>query len=296
MKLEADKLKWIFLIALSIIWGSSFILIKYSLKEFSSLEVGALRIIFAAIALSPFLFKSLKNIKRKHWALLFLFGFIGNTLPAFLFAQAQTHVSSSIAGVLNSTTPLFTLIVGIVLYKTRPKWWQILGLLIGFFGTSQIILQGQDASWLQNLKYSLLILLATSFYAFNINMLKYNLPDLKSKEISSVGFALMFVPILTFLLIYTDFVQNIQRPEALKTLIFPAILGIVGSGIALLLFNELIKLSSTIFSSSVTYLIPLVAFAFGIIDGETFKLINIVWIVLILLGIYLTNYKKRNRK
>lgn len=274
------------------IWGSSFILMKKSLVEFSPLELGALRVLFAAITLLPFLIKSLKQIKPYQWKYLIVFGLVGNTLPAFLFSKAQTHLSSSIAGVLNSTTPLFTLIVGIIIFKSRPKWWQILGILIGFFGTSQIILQGQDAYWLENLKYSVLILLATLFYAININMLKYKLESLKSREIASVGFALMFIPVLLFLILSTDFIENIQRAQAIKTLIYPAILGVVGSGAAILIFNQLIKISTTLFSSSVTYLIPIVAFIIGIIDGEDFYIYNLIWIALILIGIFMSSKKR----
>lgn len=293
MKENSSLVKWIILVVLSITWGSSFILMKWALPYYSSLEIGSLRILFAALALSPLLFRSLRVIRKHHWKYLVLFGLIGNTLPAILFATAQQYISSSYAGVLNSTTPFFTLLVGLVLYKQTTRWWNVSGIIIGFIGTILIINSTQDIDMSTNFTYTSLILLATLFYAFNVNMLKYNLSDLKSGQITSVGFALMFIPLLLFLFLATDFTQTIQQPESRSALLYPVILGVLGSGGAVLLFNQLIKMSSPLFASSVTYLIPVVALILGVLDGENFPLINLVWITLVLTGVFLVNRKPK---
>jgi drug/metabolite transporter (DMT)-like permease len=295
MKSDNTFAKWGILILLSITWGSSFILMELALPHFSALEVGSLRMLFAGIALSPFLIKSLKVIQRHHWKYLILFGLLGNTLPAILFATAQQHITSSMAGILNSTVPFFTLIVGLTFYKQTTKWWNVLGIIIGFIGTLLIIKfnnpEGMQLS--SSIKYTSLVILATFFYAINVNMLKFNLPDLKSKEITSVGFALMFIPLVLFMLWQTDFYTNIQDAETQKALIYPIVLGVVGSGGAVLIFNQLIKISSPLFASSVTYLIPIVALILGILYGESFPLINLPWVAMVLVGVYLVNKKEK---
>lgn len=295
MKSDSIFTKWLILIVLSITWGSSFILMKWALPFYSAIEVGSLRMLFAAIALTPLLWKSLKSIKKHHWKYLLLFGLLGNALPAIMFAKAQEHLTSSMAGVLNSTVPFFTLIVGLILYNQKTKWWNVLGIAIGFVGTLLIILSNnpEGMEFSSNFKYALLILLATLFYAINVNMLKFNLSDLKSTEITSVGFAMMFLPLLGYMLWKTDFSIHIQDPETLSAIVYPIVLGVVGSAGAVLLFNQLIKMSSPLFASSVTYLIPLVALLWGILDGEHFPLINILWVALVLVGVFLVNKKEK---
>ncbi len=285
-------LHWILLFSLVIIWGSSFILMKRSLVYFSPFELGALRIAFAGLALLPFVAKRIKGIAPKTWLQLIVVGLIGNTIPAFLFAYAQTGIPSSQAGILNSTTPLFALIVGLVFYKIKIGWWNVLGVFIGLFGAVLIIYGQSDGNLQFNFFYSSLVLLASILYAFNLNLIKQHLANVESFTIAVISYFVLLGPILLYLFFGTDFIHTIQDPINLRGLIYPAILGVVGSAIAISLFNILIKLKSVLFAASVTYMIPIVALFFGILDGEKFAPINFLWVAAILGGVLLVNKKK----
>lgn len=289
----SNYLKLIIVFALALTWGSSFILMKRSLEVFSPSELGSLRIVFASGVMLPFaFFIGLKSITPVQWKYLVLFGLIGNAIPAFLFAEAQTHISSGVAGILNALTPLFTMLVGFFVFNTRVKKVNILGVLIGFAGASAIIYSTSNGSNVNShFGYASLIILATILYAFNINMLKNKLSDLSAVKISVIGFSTLFLPMLAVLLFFTGFTETIKTQEAVNHLIYPALLGIICSAGAIILFNKLIKISSAIFASSVTYLIPIVALAIGIFDGEIFKPWSAFWVILILSGVLMANKK-----
>ena len=285
-------LHWILLFSLAIIWGSSFILMKRSLDYFSPFELGALRIAFAGLALLPFAFKRMKGLSLKIWGQLIIVGLIGNTIPAFLFAYAQTGIPSSQAGILNSTTPLFAMLVGLIFYKIKISWWNVLGVFIGLFGAVLIIYGKGDGDLQFNFFYSSLVLIASVLYAFNLNLIKQHLANVESFTIAVISYFVLLGPVLIYLFVGTDFIHTIQDPVNLKGLIYPAILGVAGSAMAISLFNILIKLKSVLFAASVTYMIPLVALFFGILDGEHFTPINFLWVAAILGGVLLVNKKK----
>ena len=283
---------WILLFSLVIIWGSSFILMKRSLEYFSPFELGALRIAFAGLALLPFVFKRMKGIAPKTWLQLIIVGLIGNTIPAFLFAYAQTGIPSSQAGILNSTTPLFALLVGLIFYKIKISWYNVLGVFIGLFGAVLIIYGQSDGNLQFNFFYSSLVLIASVLYAFNLNLIKQHLSNVESFTIAVISYFVLLGPVLIYLFVGTDFIHTIQEPGNLQGLIYPAILGVLGSALAISLFNILIKLKSVLFAASVTYMIPIVALFFGIFDGESFPPINFLWVAAILGGVLLVNKKK----
>ncbi|MCK5776369.1 MAG: DMT family transporter, partial [Bacteroidales bacterium] len=205
-------LHWILLFSLAIIWGSSFILMKRSLEYFSPFELGALRIVFAGLTLLPFVFKRIKGIAPKTWLKLIIVGLIGNTIPAFLFAYAQTGIPSSQAGILNSTTPLFAMLVGLVLYKIKISWWNILGVFIGLFGAVLIIYGQSDGNLQFNFFYSSLVLIASVLYAFNLNLIKQHLSNVDAFTIAVISYFVLLGPVLIFLFWGTDFIQTIQNP------------------------------------------------------------------------------------
>ena len=289
-------IKWILLICLVLIWGSSFILMKRTLDFYSNNALGALRISFAGIVLLPFAFSRLKQLNKKQWFYLVIVGLIGNTFPAFLFAKAQTVIDSSLAGILNSTTPLFTLLVGISLYKLKAHWLNYVGILFGFAGAILIILAKNGGQIDFNIQYSFYVILASIFYAFNLNVIKYNLSDTDPYTIAIISYSIVVGPILVYLFTGTDFIQSLQYPGAVKALIYPALLGIFGSAIAIIIFNNLIKISGVLFAASVTYIIPIVASLIGFADGEIFKPIYLVWISLILIGVYFVNVNPKSKK
>ncbi len=294
MKTYIDKyLQWILLTILVLIWGSSFILMKRTLVFYSNTELGSLRIVFAGLVLLPFAFKRMRGISKKNWFWIIVVGLIGNTFPAFLFAKAQTGIDSSLAGVLNSTTPMFALMVGLLFFKLKAHWMNFVGILIGFIGAVLMIVAKNGGHFDINIQYSMYVVLATLFYAFNLNIIKYKLANIDAITITAMSYTAVFFPILIYLFAGTEFTTTIMQPGALNALIYPAILGVLGSAVAILIFNYLVKLSGVLFTASVTYLIPIVAAIIGVIDGEVFKPSFLIYLALILTGVFLVNKKKR---
>ncbi len=285
-------LHWTLLFSLVLIWGSSFILMKRALEVYSNTELGSLRIIFAGIVLIPFAISRMRGLSRDQWFWIVIVGFIGNTFPAFLFATAQMGIDSSLAGILNSTTPLFALIVGLIFFNLKARRLNYIGIILGFIGAVMIIVAKNDGHMDINIQYSAYVILATLFYAFNLNIVKYKLTDTNPITIASVSYVIMLPLISVFLIVGTDFTNTILQAGALPYLIYPAVLGIVGSAFAIVMFNYLIKISGVLFTASVTYLIPIVASIIGFIDGELFKPSFIIWISMILVGVLFVNKKK----
>jgi len=175
MNVSAPPVKaWVLLIILALIWGSSFILIKVGLSALSAGEVGALRIFSASLVLSPMAVANLGKVDRRHFSLLLVVGMFGSLLPAFLFAAAQTHLQSSVAGILNALTPLFTMLMGAVFFSQRLSLRTLAGLLIGLAGTAYLIMAGADGGMTVN-AYALLVVLATICYGANLNLIKFRI-------------------------------------------------------------------------------------------------------------------------
>ncbi len=267
---------------------------KRTLEVYSNVELGALRISFAGLVLLPFVFSRIKGLSKSEWFWLIIVGLIGNTIPAFLFAKAQTGIDSSLAGILNSTTPLFTLIVGVLIYKLKTHWLNFVGIIFGFIGAIMIIISKNNGHIDFNLQYSAYVILATVFYAFNLNIVKYKLKNIPPFSIAIISYSIVLFPVLVYLFSGTQFTTTVMRSGAFAALIYPAVLGIIGSAIAIIIFNYLVKISGVLFTASVTYLIPIVATIFGVFDGEVIKPIHILWIALILFGVFLVNKKPKN--
>ncbi|MEP2025187.1 MAG: DMT family transporter [Reichenbachiella sp.] len=283
---------WLLLILLALIWGSSFILIKKSLLTFSAGEVGTLRMFIAFIGLSPFAIPVLKKIDSKKLPTLFLVGFVGSLLPAILFAIAQTQLESAITGVINAMTPVFVLLIGLVFFHHKIKTVNAIGIAIGFMGCSFIMLGGAyfDLSGV-NL-YALFVIAATIMYGISVNLIKHFLTDIRSIHITAISFTLVSPISLGYLLIATDFLDKVGTdPQFLSGLAYVSTLALIGTAMALVIFNKLVKTASPIFASSVTYVIPIVAIGWGLIDGELLNVYQIVGIGIVLVGVYLANKK-----
>jgi len=286
-------LAWVILAGLAIIWGTSFILIKRGLEVFSSAEVGALRISITFLVLSPFAIQRIRKINRREWKHLTLVGLIGSFFPAFLFAKAQTGIDSSLAGILNSLTPLFTMVIGLSFFSLKTRWFNIAGVMIGLAGAVGLISISGGRSFEFNFQYAIYIIIATVCYATNVNVVKYKLRELDALTITVFSFFTIGLPTLLYLLIFTDFSRQVStEPAALKALGYISILAVFGTGLALVAFNKLVKLTTPVFASSVTYLIPVVAVSWGALDGEEMSPLSFVWMAVILLGIFLVNKKK----
>ena len=287
---------WVILFTLVLVWGSSFILIKKSLLYFSALEVGLLRIVITFIFLLPLAIKNISKVNRKQKYYLIISGIIGSLFPSLLFAFAESGIDSGLAGSLNSLTPLFTLILGLGFFHLKSRWYNIVGVFIGMVGALGLIYVSGNSGFAFNLKYAALVVIATICYAFNVNFVKTILKDTDSITITVLTFYFIGFPATLFILFFSDVpVKLIHQPDAWVGMAYLGTLSIVGTGLALMIFNKLIKISSPVFASSVTYLIPVVAIIWGIVDGETLKPAYFLWFLLILFGVFLVNAKPYHR-
>lgn len=290
-------LKWIFLITLALVWGSSFILIKKGLVGLSALQVGSLRTVFAALFLLVVGLPSLKKIRAHQWKWIAFSGFFGTFFPAYLFSFAETEIDSAIVSILNSTTPLLSMLLGVFIFEAPFIKNKFIGVMIGLAGTTALILSGAAVNPDQNYWYSLLVIVASLFYGLNANVIKKELQTIPALAITTGNFMVIFVPALLVLATTGFFSSEILvQPEVQLSLLFVAILGIIGTGAALIVFNRLIQISDPVFSTSVTYLVPIVALGWGILDGENFTLVQLFSGGLILLGVVVVNKKNKKSK
>lgn len=288
--MDKQHIKWIYLALLAFIWGSSFILIKRGLVGLSPTQVGSLRIVAAAIFLLSIGLRRIAWIPLHQWKFLALTGALGTFFPASFFAVAQTEIDSLISSILNSLTPLNTLVIGSFAFGYQFKRTQIIGVVVGFFGTTILILNGAVEHPEQNYYFALLLLVATICYATNVNLINKYLSDLSPLSISVGNFTLMLVPALV-ILFFSGFFDSIQEDEVQRSAAFIMILGIIGTGLANIIFFRLIQTASPVFATSVTYLIPLVAFTWGMFDHESLSYVQLIGASIIFVGVYLTSKK-----
>lgn len=281
------------LCVLGIIWGSSFILMKKALTTYSPIEITLYRIFIVFLVFFPLGIKSFFKIKKKTGFILLLSAIIGSVIPYFLFIKAQTKIDSSLNGILNSITPLFTLLFGVILFKQKTNFRAVIGVLVGLIGATSLIFLSTVGNILSSsILYALLPVVGSACYALNINIIKTYLQDIPALKITSWSF-IFIGPIAGFLLFsQTDFTNNLinKDPNYLNFMCIN-ILGILGSGLAFWVFNLLIKETSSVFASSVTYLIPIVAIFWGVIDGEDFGIVQFYLCLVIFCGIYLIKSK-----
>lgn len=281
------------LCVLGIIWGSSFILMKKALTTYSPIEITLYRIFIVFLVFFPLGIKSFFKIKKKTGFVLLLSAIIGSVIPYFLFIKAQTKIDSSLNGILNSITPLFTLLFGVIIFKQKTNFRAIIGVIVGLIGaTSLIFLSSGGDIFSISILYALFPVLGSACYALNINIIKTYLQDIPALKITSWSF--IFIGPMAGLLLFfeTDFANNLTNndPNYLNFVCIN-ILGILGSGLAFWVFNLLIKETSPVFASSVTYLIPIVAIFWGVIDGEDFGIVQFYLCLVIFCGIYLIKSK-----
>lgn len=279
---------------LTLTWGSSFILIKQSLVVYTPMQVGALRLCAAGLALVFFGVRSFKHIPKKLMPWVIVGGGMGNFIPMFLFPLAQERVSSSMAGILDSLVPMFILLFGYLFFGIKSRMWQVVGAVIGFIGAA--MLMGNDANGgKSDVFHSLLIVLATAFYGMNGLIINRYLSGIPSFKLSAAVFTIWFGPsllVLGFSGFFTSFVGTAAQWQGLG---YVAILGLVGTAAAMILFYKLLQMTSAIFASMVTYLMPIVAVMWGVLDGERLGWSHALGGMLILVGVYLIQ-RKPSRK
>ena len=283
--------KWFYLIALSLIWGSSFILIKKALVGLEASQLGSLRIIFSSIFIFLIAWRNIFTIKKIEWKWITISAFLGSFFPAFLFAFAEKEIDSSVASIINSIVPLNTLILGMIIFKIESTKRQIIGVLVGFFGTYLLISSGLKLNPDQNYNYAGLVILCSFLYALNVNIIKKYLQHLSALTITVGHFTAIILPaILVFL--FSDFeFSSLEKDEVKTSIFYVFILALFGTALAKIIFNKLIKISSPVFASSVTYSMLIVSIFWGIVDGEKFSIYQLIATLIIVFGVILTNKK-----
>ena len=298
MKIKPEA--WLILALLTLVWGSSFILMKKGLEGFSPMQVGSLRICFAGLVLLPVVIQHFRKITKRAVYYSILFGLMNAGVPAFLFALAQTKVNSSTAGILNGLTPIFTLTVGVLFFQVPFNAFKLIGVVIGFIGASMLVFfkegftsapQIQDSE----LGLTLLIVLATCMYGFAGNIMKRYLDNVPGPVIASIAYGSFAIPSAIYLL-FSDFGSRLSQENGWESLGYLALLGIFGSAIAIILFSRLLKQSNALFGSFVTYLIPFVAILWGLAADEKIGLVPFISLGIILAGIYISGLKPLRRR
>lgn len=299
-------LKWILIGFLALIWGSSFMLMKRGLVNIAPDQMASIRMFSSFLFLVPFTFSRIREVKPHQWKYIAATGFLGNGIPAYLFSFAQTKVPSFMAGMLNSLTPVFTLGLGFIIFKTKVQGMRLFGVLLGLAGAVGLILHNANGSVFQISWQAILVVLATVCYAGSVNVIRHKLNDAGSLTVSA--FALCFVGPLAgiYLFGFTDFVyrigtENLQVTDSfmnffathhtgmLESLVSVLLLALFGTAISVVVFNQLIKIAGALFASSVTYLIPIVAMLWGVVDGEPLQMLHLLFLGAILMGVYLIN-------
>ena len=288
--------KWGTLVILSLIWGSSYILIKKGLTGLTPIQLGSLRVIVTTIIIAPIGYQKIKHIPRQKMKWVALSAFVGSFFPAYLFAFAETEISSSITAVMVSLTPLFTLLISVFVFGEELLKKQVFGVLIGFTGII-VLINNELFSSSFNILYIMFIVLAAFCYAINANVLKYKLPNIPALGIVFMSFLFMFIPAFIILCFsdfpFSDFASD---PLIIESIIYIIILALFGTAIAKVLYIKLLAISTPVFSVSTTYLMPVVAIFWGLLDGEEFKLTQFTGTAVILLGVYLVTKKKAPNK
>lgn len=289
MKRISPLLSWGILLLLALVWGSSFILIKRGLDAFNPFELGALRMVIAGLCLLPFGFSYFKHVPARAWKPLLLVGLLGNGLPAFLFPLAEQVIGSASTGILNTLTPIFVLVLGVLYFGLPFSGGKLVGVVLGLLGSVLLIVLGEGHISLgEHVLYSAYALLGCIGYAISSNITKAHLNEVNSIAISAFSIISMAIPYLIYLLFVLSKEPIFLRPHALASLGYISILAVLGTVFALILFYRLVQLTDPVFTASVTYLIPIVAVSWGLLDGEQLSPYQFIGMGVILLGVYLT--------
>lgn len=282
-------LNWLIFIALSVIWGSSFILMKEGLKQLSAYQVASLRIVFSGIVLLPAAVKSFKNIPKNKLGIIFISGMLGSLFPAYLFCIAEEGIDSALAGTLNSLTPIFVIITGAVIFKTATSYNKVGGIVISFAGSVLLLFSKGSITGNQNLVFVGYVVLATIFYGYNVNLVQRHLKNIGSLQIASVALTLNAVPAL-IILVFTGYFQQLATQTGILQATGAAVLlGVAGTAMATIIFYMLVKRAGAVFASMVTYGIPVVANIWGVIYKEEVGWKQVTCLGIILLGVYVAN-------
>lgn len=278
-------------IILAVIWGSSFILMKLGMQSLSAYQVAAIRISSASIVLLPFAWKAFKNVAKEKRFIVILSGLLGSFFPAFLYCIAETRIDSSLAAILNSLTPLFTIIAGVTFFGLSAGSYKILGVIIGFTGLVLLPFATHQGINFNDISYATLVLLATICYAVNVNIVSRYLQQTAALYVAALSFSFLLIPTFIILITTGFFQLPLSESNYMNASLASAVLGVMGSGLATILFYMLVKKEGPLFASLVTYAIPVIAVIWGLLYGEIITLAEIGCLLIILGGVYMVNRK-----
>lgn len=284
-------LNWFIFILLSVIWGSSFIMMKEGLLHLSAFQLASLRIVFSGIVLLPAAIKHFKTVPKNKLLIIFLSGILGSLLPAYLFCVAELGIDSALAGTLNSLTPIFVIITGAIFFNSKTAGKKILGICVAFVGSLLLLFSKGQLHDNQNMLYVSFVIMATICYGFNVNMVYKHLQNIGSLQIASVALVFNAIPALIVLYFTGYFDLPLSNSAILYSTGHAALLGIFATAIASIIFYVLVKRAGAVFATMVTYGIPVIANFWGLIYGEEVGWKQFGCLLLILIGVYMANRK-----
>lgn len=288
MKIKDNYIVWFYFMLLVLIWGSSFILIKNGLKGYTIWQSATIRLVSAFAVMVFFAIGHLRKIPRGKVPFVLLVGLLSMFFPSYLFCAAQTQINSAMAGILNALVPLFTSVIALTFFGKSITKTQWVGLAVGFLSATFLLMVSSNAELSLN-EYALLVIVATICYGLNINIVKIYLADIDSLHITTVAVSFAGMLGLIFLLFsgYGPYVE--VGDNQVSPLLSLIALGVLGTAFAQYFQNRLIQLSSAVFASSTTYLIPIVAVLWGLLDGEKLVFSHYLGMLGILLGVLILN-------
>ena len=290
--MKNQLINWGLFLTITVIWGSSFILMMEGLTALTAFQVAAMRIFSAGLVLSPIAFQQLKVMPKEKIKMAVLSATIGNFIPAFLFCIAETRINSSLAGIVNALTPLFAILMGVVFFKMPFVWQKVAGVLVGFVGLCLLFVPKSDGiPFDQNQWYALFVVAATMLYGINPNLIVKHLQGINSLHIASIGLSCLAIPSF-FILLFTGYFSTLSTdPTFLRATGASVILGVFGTAVAQIFFLMLLKRTGVVFSSLATYIMPFVAILWGVYYGEQVTRWELFCLAIILSGVYFANKK-----
>lgn len=286
-------INWLIFIVLSLIWGSSFILMKEGMQVLNAWQVASIRILSAGLVLLPVMVRNIRTLPRRDISLVIVSGLLGTFFPAYLFCFAETRLDSAVAGILNALTPLFTILIGVGFFQLKLSWQKWLGVLTGLAGLVILLSAGRSVDT-RNLHFALFIIIATICYGLNVNMVSRYLKHIPSLVLAAFAFSSLIIP-SAIILFVSGYGNTAAQDGFLYSTLASAVLGVFGTAVASVLFYMLMKRSGPVFASMVTYGIPFVALFWGFLAGESIGMIQILCLLIILAGVYLANQTGKQR-
>ena len=293
-QVSENNKRWLYLAVLSIIWCSSFILIKKCLVGLTPFQLASIRMIFAATAIAIYSFNSIKKIPKKSWKWIIITAYFGTFFPVYLISYGQTEIESGLASIITTVTPINTLIIGIIFFSLTFTTKQLLGLFVGLVGSILLLYEAKETNSDTNIFYSFFVFLTTVGYAASVNLIKKYLTEIPPEAVTA-GIFLSISPPALLVLIFSDFGSlDFYDSKVTTSILFVFILGVFSSALAQTLFNKFVKIASPLLASAVTYTMPIVAIFWALLDGEVLTIMQYFAAAIILIGVYMVNKNKTN--